>query len=254
MTSTLSFIHPQAQIADNVTIEAFCSIAADVVIGEGTWIGPNSTIMDGARIGKNCRIFPGAVISAEPQDLKYKGERSTATIGDDTIIRECVTINKGTRLDRNDTKIGRNCVLMAYTHVAHDCRIGNRVILANLATLGGHVGIDDGARIAGIAAVHQFVRVGRLAMMAGLSAISQDLPPFCTTRFTTTNTVAGINSVGLRRAGIDADGRQAIKAAVADAVPDAVPGNVVITHICAGACVPAASGRRRPRRSCRLPS
>jgi UDP-N-acetylglucosamine acyltransferase len=133
MIQPLAYIHPQAKIAENVVIEPFVTIYKDVIIGEGTWIGSNVTIMDGARIGKNCRIFPGAVISAQPQDLKYKGEASTVTIGDNTIIRECVTLNRGTALDKNTTTIGSNCLLMAYVHVAHDCVIGDNRILPLLA-------------------------------------------------------------------------------------------------------------------------
>ena len=198
MTNTLSHIHPEAKIAENVTIEAFCSIAADVVIGEGTWIGPNSTIMAGARIGKNCRIFPGAVISAEPQDLKYQGEPSTATIGDNTIIRECVTINKGTRLDRNDTNIGRSCVLMAYTHVAHDCVIRDHVILANAVQMAGHVHIGEYAFIGGTTAIHQFVKIGAHSMISGGSLVRKDVPPYVTAARDPLS-YAGVNSIGLRR-------------------------------------------------------
>ena len=130
MIQPLAYIHPQARIADNVTIEPFVTIHKDVEIGEGTWVGSNATIMDGARIGKNCRIFPGAVISAPPQDLKYRGEQSTVSVGDNTTIRECVTLNRGTALDKNTTTIGSNCLLMAYVHVAHDCVIGDNVIIA----------------------------------------------------------------------------------------------------------------------------
>src|SRR6187402_3860477 len=131
MNQPLSYIHPEAKIAQNVVIEPFSTIYKDVEIGEGTWIGPNVTIMEGARIGKNCKIFPGAVISAPPQDLKYQGEASTAVVGDNSIIRECVTMNRGTALDKNTTTIGSNCLLMAYVHVAHDCVIGDNVIIAN---------------------------------------------------------------------------------------------------------------------------
>src|SRR3954462_3800035 len=120
MNQPFSYIHPQAEVADNVVVEPFVTISKDVIVGEGTWIGPNVTIMEGARIGKNCKIFPGAVISAPPQDLKYKGEASTAIIGDNSIIRECVTMNRGTALDKNTTNIGKNCLIMAYVHVAHD--------------------------------------------------------------------------------------------------------------------------------------
>src|ERR1700733_6893725 len=129
MIQPLAYIHPQARIAENVVIDPFVTIHKDVEIGEGTWIGSNVTIMDGARIGKNCRIFPGAVISAIPQDLKFKGENTLAVIGDNTTIRECVTINRGTK-DRYKTEIGSNCLLMAYCHVAHDCEVGNFCIFS----------------------------------------------------------------------------------------------------------------------------
>ena len=143
MIQPLAYIHPQANIAENVVIEPFVTIYKDVVIGEGTWIGSNVTIMDGARIGKNCRIFPGAVISAPPQDMKYKGEASTLTIGDNTVVRECATLNRGTALDKNTTTIGSNCLLMAYVHIAHDCIIGNNVIIANSVQLAGHIEVQD---------------------------------------------------------------------------------------------------------------
>ena len=119
-------IHPEAKIAQNVVVEPFSTICRNVEIGEGTWIGPNVTIMEGARIGKNCKIFPGAVISAIPQDLKYKGEETTTHIGDNTTIRECVTINKGT-VDRMRTVVGNNCLIMAYSHIAHDCIVGGQL-------------------------------------------------------------------------------------------------------------------------------
>ena len=135
-------IHPKARLGENVIVESFSSISEDVEIGDGTWIGPNVTIMDGARIGKNCKIFPGAVISAIPQDLKYQGEPTTAEVGDNTTIRECVTINKGTT-DRMTTKLGSNSLVMAYSHLAHDAFVGNNVILANNATIAGHVTIED---------------------------------------------------------------------------------------------------------------
>src|SRR3954465_3080199 len=138
MIQPLAYIHPQAKIADNVVVEPFAVIHKDVEIGEGTWIGSNVTIMDGARIGKNCRIFPGAVLAAIPQDLKYDGEETTVEIGDNTTIREFVTINRGSN-DRWTTKVGSNCLIMAYSHIAHDCLIGNNCVLSNNATLGGHV-------------------------------------------------------------------------------------------------------------------
>ena len=144
----MSYIHPNARIADDVKIEAFAWIGEDVEIGSGTWIGPNATIMDGARIGKNCKIFPGAVISAIPQDLKYQGETTYCYIGDDTTVRESATVNKGTAAS-GKTVVGKDCLLMAFTHVAHDCYLGDHVIMANAATLAGHVTVDDFGRCIG---------------------------------------------------------------------------------------------------------
>jgi UDP-N-acetylglucosamine acyltransferase len=204
MIQPLAYIHPQAKIADTVVIEPFVTIYKDVVIGEGTWIGSNVTIMDGARIGKNCRIFPGAVVSAPPQDLKYKGEPSTVTVGDNTIIRECVTLNRGTALDKNTTTIGSNCLLMAYVHVAHDCVIGNNVIIANSVQLAGHIEVQDFAFIGGASAVHQFVSIGAHSIISGGSLVRKDVPPY-TKAGREPLSYVGINSVGLRRRGFTSD-------------------------------------------------
>ena len=204
MIQPLAYIHPQAKIADNVVIEPFVTIYKDVVIGEGTWIGSNVTIMDGARIGKNCRIFPGAVVSAPPQDMKYKGEASTVTIGDNTIIRECVTLNRGTALDKNTTTIGSNCLLMAYVHVAHDCVIGNNVIIANSVQLAGHIEVQDYAFIGGASAVHQFVSIGAHSIISGGSLVRKDVPPY-TKAGREPLSYVGINSVGLRRRGFSSE-------------------------------------------------
>lgn len=204
MIQPLAYIHPQAKIADNVVIEPFVTIHKDVEIGEGTWIGSSVTIMDGARIGKNCRIFPGAVISAPPQDMKYQGEPTTVTIGNNTIIRECVTLNRGTALDRNTTTIGNNCLLMAYVHVAHDCAIGNNVIIANSVQLAGHIQVQDYAFIGGTSAVHQFVSIGAHSLIAGGSLVRKDVPPY-TKAGREPLSYVGINSVGLRRRGFTSD-------------------------------------------------
>ncbi|MGB4398262.1 MAG: acyl-ACP--UDP-N-acetylglucosamine O-acyltransferase [Daejeonella sp.] len=204
MIQPLAYIHPQAKIADNVVIEPFVTIYKDVTIGEGTWIGSNVTIMEGARIGKNCRIFPGAVISAQPQDLKYKGEASTVTIGDNTIIRECVTLNRGTALDKNTTTIGANCLLMAYVHVAHDCVIGDNVIIANSVQLAGHIEVQDYAFIGGASAVHQFVSIGAHSIISGGSLVRKDVPPY-TKAGREPLSYVGINSVGLRRRGFSSE-------------------------------------------------
>lgn len=197
--SQLSHIHPDAKIGKGVTIEPFSTIYNNVEIGDGTWIGPNVTIFPGARIGKNCKIFPGAVISAIPQDLKFKGEETTAEIGDNCTIRECVTINRGT-VDKMRTAIGNNCLLMAYVHIAHDCILGNNIILANNVTLAGHVQIDDWAILEGLVAVQQFIKIGAHAFLAGGSLVRKNVPPYTKAAREPLQYV-GINSVGLRRRG-----------------------------------------------------
>ena len=197
--SNLSHIHPNAKIGKDVTVSPFSFIDDNVEIGEGTWIGPNVTIFSGARIGKNCRIFPGAVISAIPQDLKFKGEDTTTEIGDNTTIRECVTINRGTT-DKMKTAVGSNCLLMAYVHVAHDCILGNNIIIANSVNLAGHVTIENWVILEGLAAVQQFVRIGAHAFITGGSLVRKNVPPFTKAAREPLQYV-GINSVGLRRRG-----------------------------------------------------
>lgn len=199
MIHQLTNIHPNAQIGANTTIDAFTSIEEDVIIGEGCWISSNVTIMNGARIGNNVKIFPGAVISAVPQDLKYKGEKTLAIVGDNTIIREFVTINKGT-VAAMKSEVGKNCLLMAYVHIAHDCIVGNNCILANCATLAGHITIDDYAIIGGMSAVHQFVNIGSHVMISGGSLIRKDVPPYVKAAREPLSYV-GINSIGLKRRG-----------------------------------------------------
>ncbi|MEO6884062.1 MAG: acyl-ACP--UDP-N-acetylglucosamine O-acyltransferase [Bacteroidia bacterium] len=195
----LSYIHPEAKIGKNVIVEPFSTVYQNVEIGDGTWIGPNVTIMEGARIGKNCKIFPGAVISAIPQDLKFEGEKTTAEIGDNTTIRECVTINRGTK-DKMKTAVGSNCLIMAYVHIAHDCILGNHVIVANSVNLAGHVTIEDYVILEGLVAVQQFVRIGAHAFITGGSLVRKNVPPF-TKAGREPLSYVGINSVGLRRRG-----------------------------------------------------
>jgi len=199
MNRELVSIHPDAKIGKNVQIDPFVTIHCDVVIGDNTWIASNVTIMDGARIGSHCRIFPGAVISAIPQDLKFDGEKTTVEIGDHVTIRECVTLNRGT-IDRMTTKIGNNTLIMAYSHVAHDCIIGNNCIVANAVNMGGHVVVDDFAVIGGMSAIHQFVRVGAHVMVSGGSLVRKDIPPYVKAGREPLSYV-GINSIGLRRRG-----------------------------------------------------
>ncbi|HBU79998.1 MAG TPA: acyl-ACP--UDP-N-acetylglucosamine O-acyltransferase [Muricauda sp.] len=203
MNQPLAYVHPGAKIAKNVVIEPFTTIHNNVTIGEGTWIGSNVTIMEGARIGKNCSIFPGAVISAMPQDLKYQGEETTVVIGDNTTIRECATINKGTS-DRMKTVIGNNCLIMAYCHVAHDCFVGDGCIFSNNSTLAGHVTIGQNVVLAGMVAVHQFVSIGNHAFVTGGSLVRKDVPPYVKAAREPLSYV-GINSIGLRRRGFESD-------------------------------------------------
>ncbi|MCB0480757.1 MAG: acyl-ACP--UDP-N-acetylglucosamine O-acyltransferase [Flavobacteriales bacterium] len=197
--SPLASVSSEAKIGQNVIIEPFATIYGDVEIGDGTWIGPNSVVMDGARIGKNCKVFPTAVISAPSQDLKYNGEYTTTEIGDGTILRECVTVHKGTT-DRMKTVIGKNCLLMAYAHVAHDCVIGNNVIIANACGISGHITIDDFAILEGMVGAQQFVHVGTHSFVGGTSKIRKDVPPFVKVAKEPLSYI-GINSVGLKRRG-----------------------------------------------------
>jgi len=201
MNQPLAYIHPEAKIARNVVIEPFTTIHNNVTIGSGTWIGSNVTIMEGAVIGDNCRIFPGAVISAIPQDLKFEGEDSKVIIGNNVTIREGVTINRGTSA-YGKTVIGDNCLIMATAHVAHDCVIGNNVILVNGVLLGGHVTIGEFAIIGGLAGIHQFIHIGKHAMVSGGSLVRKDVPPF-TKAAKEPLSYVGINSIGLRRRDFD---------------------------------------------------
>jgi UDP-N-acetylglucosamine acyltransferase len=199
MISNLAYVHPDARIGENVTVEPFAYIAANVVIGEGTWVGPGATILDGARIGKKCRIFPSAVISGIPQDLKFKGEETTAEIGDNTTIREGVTVNRGTAAV-GKTVVGDNCLIMAYVHVGHDCRVGNYVILGNTTGLAGEVKVDDHAIISGGSLVHQFCRIGAHVIVGGGGRIRIDVPPYVKADREPL-AYMGLNSIGLTRRG-----------------------------------------------------
>ncbi len=201
MISKSAYIHPDARISENVTVEPFAYIAANVVIGDGTWIGPNAVIMDGARIGKNCRIFPTAVVSAIPQDLKFRGEDTTAEIGDKTTLREGVTVNRGTAAS-GKTIVGENCLLMAYSHVGHDCYIGNNCILGNASGLAGEVKVDEWAILSASDLVHQFVRIGGHVIIGGAAKVRTDVPPFIKADRDPL-CYLGLNTVGLTRRGFE---------------------------------------------------
>jgi UDP-N-acetylglucosamine acyltransferase len=199
MIHPYTFVHPNATLAKNVKIDPFTVIHQNVEIGEGTWIGSNVTIMEGARIGKNCRIFPGAVVSADPQDLKFEGEATTVEIGDNTTIREFVTIHRGTR-DRWKTRVGNNCMILAYSHIAHDCVIGNNCVLSNNSQVAGHVVLGNWVILGGMCAIHQFVRVGEHVFIGGGSLVGKDIPPYIKAGRHPLS-YAGVNSVGLKRRG-----------------------------------------------------
>ncbi len=197
--SSLAYIHPSADIGEDVIVEPFAYIENNVVIGAGTRIMPHACVMSGSRIGKNCTIFPNAVISGIPQDLKFDNEESFAIIGDNTIVRECVTVNRGTK-SRGQTVVGDNCLLMAYCHVAHDCVLKDHVIIGNTVQLAGEVEIDDYAIISGGTLVHQFTRVGKHTMIQGGTRLGKDIPPYSVAGREPVSYV-GINIVGLRRRG-----------------------------------------------------
>ncbi len=203
MNQPLAYIHPDAKIARNVVVEPFTTIHNNVTIGSGTWIGSNVTIMEGAVIGENCRIFPGAVISAIPQDLKFDGEDSQVIIGNNVTIRECVTINRGTSA-YGKTEIGDNCLIMATAHIAHDCILEKNVIVVNGVLLAGHVTVGEFAIIGGSSGIHQFIHIGKHAMISGGSLVRKDVPPF-TKAAKEPLSYIGINSIGLRRRGFESE-------------------------------------------------
>ena len=204
-------IQPGANIGRDVEIGPYAVIGSNVSIGSGTKIGPHVVIDGWTSIGKNCAVYPGAAIGGEPQDLKFIGEKSYVFIGDNCSIRECVTINRATGED-NETRIGNNVLLMATTHIAHNCVLGNNVIISNGAGIAGHVTIEDRAVIGGLSGVHQFVKIGRNAMVGGMAKIVQDVPPFVIVDGNPAY-VAGLNSVGISRAGISAAVRRDLKKA-----------------------------------------
>jgi UDP-N-acetylglucosamine acyltransferase len=200
MDRSLAYIHPEAKIGKKVIIDPFAVISKDVVVGDGTWIGPHVILMDGARIGKKCQIFPGAVISGVPQDLKFAGEETTAEIGDNTTVREYVTINRGTKA-KGFTRIGSDCLIQSYSHVAHDCSIGDFCILGSHAGLAGEVEIFDYAIVSPYSVVHQFVRIGTHSFVQATGKASKDVPPYVLAGREPLS-YTGINSIGLRRRNI----------------------------------------------------
>ena len=211
----LANIHPTAVISESarigkdVTIGPYCVIGDDVEIGDGSIIGPHAVIDRWTTLGKGCRVFQFASVGAEPQDLKFKGEKSWTVIGDRTTIREGATIHRATG-EGNETRIGSDCLLMAYVHIAHNCTLGNRVIMSNLASCSGHATVEDRVVIGGMAGVHQFVKIGRNAMVGGMSKLVQDVVPYTLVDGHPAK-VVGLNNVGISRAGIPLESRRLIK-------------------------------------------
>ena len=201
MISPLASVSPKAKIGKNVTIEAFATVYEDVEIGDGTYIHPNAVIYPDTIIGTGNQIFPGAIIGIISQDLKYKGEKSNTVIGNNNIIREYVTIHKGTA-DKMTTSIGNNCLLMAYVHVAHDCIIGNNVILANSVGLSGHITIEDYVIVEGMCGTQQFITIGAHSFIAGFSQVRKSVPPFVRVAREPLQFI-GVNTIGLARRGFD---------------------------------------------------
>ncbi len=205
-------VHPSARLGEGVVLGPYSIVGPGVSIGAGTVLDAHATVESNARIGANCRVHSHAVIAGPPQDLKYDGAPSYVEIGDRTSLREFVTINRGSR-EGFVTRVGSDCLLMTGVHVAHDCQIGNNVVMANLATLAGHVHVEDRVTIGGLAAFHQFVRVGRLAMVGGTAGVMQDVPPYCMVQGSPPATVRGLNRVGLMRNGCTEQGFMGLKQA-----------------------------------------
>ncbi len=203
MISPLAYVHPNAKLGENVTVEPFAYIADNVTIGDNTWVGPGAVIHSGARIGKNCKIHTAASIACLPQDLKFKGEETTAVIGDNNDIRECVTISRGTA-STGTTIIGDNNLLMAYVHVGHDCVIGSNCVVANRVSFAGEVHVGDWAVIGGHAAIHQWTHIGAHVMIQGGALLGKDVPPYVIVRNDTMR-YAGVNRVGLTRRGFSSE-------------------------------------------------
>ena len=197
--SNQAYVHPEARLGSDVTVEPFAFVDKNVEIGDGTLIMSGANIRSGARIGKRCTIFPGAVIGGIPQDLKFKGEDTLAIVGDNTTIRECVTVNRGTA-SRGHTTVGSNCLLMAYSHIAHDCVISDSVIVGNATQLAGEVEVDHHAILSGGTLVHQFTRIGAHVMIQGGTRLGKDIPPYIIAGREPV-CYSGVNLVGLRRHG-----------------------------------------------------
>ena len=201
-----AFVDPSAELYDGVSISGGAIIGPNVVIDSGTQIGPNAVIEGKTRIGKNNKIFPNVFIGLEPQDLKYKGASSEVIIGDNNTFRECVTINRAT-FEGEKTIVGNQNLLMAYSHLGHNCEIGNSVVIANSVQIAGHVVVADRAVIGGCLGIHQFVHIGYLAMVGGMTRVDRDVPPYCLAEGHP-GRMRGLNKVGIKRQNIDKENKE----------------------------------------------
>ena len=268
MTADLSAvkIHPQAvvdtkaELAAGVVVGPGAVVGPEVVIGANTWIGPNSVLDGRLRLGRDNRVFPGACLGLEPQDLKYKGAPTEVVIGDGNTIRECVTINRATD-EGERTVVGDHNLLMAYCHLGHNCELGNRIVMSNAIQVAGHVIIEDRAVIGGCLGIHQFVHVGTMAMVGGMTRVERDVPPYCLVEGHP-GRVRGLNRVGLRRSGMgDRDGGREFKQlqevwnlvyrsdlVIADALEQAKDQELLpaASHFCRFLGASIAKGRRGP--------
>ncbi|AEB10529.1 acyl-ACP--UDP-N-acetylglucosamine O-acyltransferase [Desulfobacca acetoxidans] len=207
-----AIVHSDAQLAAGVSVGPYSIIDANVVIGADTKVGPHVVIRPYTTIGERCNIFQFAVIGEIPQDLKFQGEETRLVIGNDNTIREFATLHRGTAGGGGLTQVGDGNLLMAYTHVAHDCSVGNHVIMSNAATLAGHISVDDHAIIGGLSAIHQFCQIGAYAFVGGCSAVARDIPPFCMAIGNRAK-IVGLNLVGLKRHGFTSATLEALKSA-----------------------------------------
>ena len=207
--SPLAHVDGSATLGANVVVEPFAFVGPDVHVGEGSWIGPQATLLGNTKVGRECKLFPGCVVGADSQDLKYKGEPTSVEIGDRTSIRECVTVHRATT-DKMVTRVGSDCLIMAYVHIAHDVQVGDHVILANSCNVAGHVVIEDHVIIEGMVGIQQFVRIGKHAFIAGGSLVRKNVPPFIKAAREPLSYI-GINGIGLRRRGFDIDRIQGIE-------------------------------------------
>jgi len=205
-----AILDPKAQLADGVSVGPYSIIGPDVVIGERCVIHNHVTLTGWTTLGNDVQVFPGAVVGGTPQDLKYKGEKTTLSVGDGTVIRECCTLHPGTALGGGHTAVGNNNLIMAYVHIAHDCQLKDNIVIANGSQLSGHVHVDEYARISGLVAIHHFVRIGTGSFVAGCAKLSIDVPPFTLAEGHPAR-IRGLNREGLKRRGLSDEAMRALK-------------------------------------------